>query len=203
MKIEKLNEDKIRITLNIEDLKSKNVDFHSFMSNPIETQSLFLDMLDEAERTVGFTTENYRISIEALAMSNGNFIFTVTRIQEPKINKRKLHIKRKESIKEKNILIYEFETFDDFCSFCSFFNNSMIGNEKECLKNNILYYYNEKYYLIQKTEKIDQLILSCFSAVIIEFAKTILDSELMESKLKEYGKIIIKTNAIKTGIKYF
>ena len=82
MKIEKLNEDKIRITLNLEELKNKNVDFHSFMSNPIETQSFFLDMLDEAEREIGFSTENYRIAIEALAMSNGNFIFTVTRIQE-------------------------------------------------------------------------------------------------------------------------
>ena len=45
MKIEKLNENKIRITLDLNDLAEKDIDFHSFMSNPIESQNLFLDML--------------------------------------------------------------------------------------------------------------------------------------------------------------
>ena len=59
MKIEKLNEDKIRITLDINDLKEKNIDFHSFMSNSISTQSIFVDMLKKAEKEVGFITKNY------------------------------------------------------------------------------------------------------------------------------------------------
>ena len=29
--------------------KDKNIDFHSFMSNPLEKQDLFLDILEEAE----------------------------------------------------------------------------------------------------------------------------------------------------------
>ena len=82
MKIEKLNEDKIRITLNLEDLKEKDIDFHSFMSNSIESQEIFLDMLEEAEREVGFVTDDYRIMIEALAMKDGNFILTVTRLSD-------------------------------------------------------------------------------------------------------------------------
>ena len=56
MKIEKLNENKIRITLNLEDLNERDIDFHSFMSNSIESQSIFLDMLDKADREVGFNT---------------------------------------------------------------------------------------------------------------------------------------------------
>ena len=46
MRFEKLNEDKIRITLNREDLIKKNIDFHVFMSNSIESQDLFFDMLN-------------------------------------------------------------------------------------------------------------------------------------------------------------
>ena len=84
MKIEKLNEDKIRITLNLEDLKEKDIDFHAFMSNSIESQEIFLDMLEEAEKEVGFVTEDYRIMIEALAMADGNFILTVTRLAPEK-----------------------------------------------------------------------------------------------------------------------
>lgn len=52
MRIEKLNDNKIRIILNIEDLKKKNIDFHSFMANSVETQTLFLDMLDKAEEEI-------------------------------------------------------------------------------------------------------------------------------------------------------
>ena len=79
MKIEKLNDDKIRITLNMEDLREKDIDFHSFMSNSIKSQDLFLDILEEAEKKVGFITKDYKVRIEALAMNDGNFIFTVTR----------------------------------------------------------------------------------------------------------------------------
>ncbi len=205
MKIEKLNEDKIRITLNLEELKNKNVDFHSFMSNPIETQSFFLDMLDEAEKEIGFSTENYKIAIEALAMSNGNFIFTVTRIQEPnKVTKKRLHIKKKLEYKNKsNTSVFEFESFEDFCDFCDFLNNSIFSTIKDYIKNNILYKYNEKYYLVFKNNKIEPIIFNSFCSSISEFAKCVDTTDAFENKLKECGTIIIKTNAIKTGLKYF
>ena len=48
MKIEKLNENKIRVILNIDDLAERDIDYHSFMSNSIESQSIFLDMLQNA-----------------------------------------------------------------------------------------------------------------------------------------------------------
>ncbi len=47
----------------------KNIDFHSFMSNPIETQTLFADMLETAERDYGFVTKNHQLSIDAIATS--------------------------------------------------------------------------------------------------------------------------------------
>ena len=70
MKIEKLNENKIRVTLNIDDLAERDIDYHSFMSNSIESQSIFIDMLNKAEREVGFNTEDCRIMIEALALKD-------------------------------------------------------------------------------------------------------------------------------------
>ena len=67
MRIERLDYNKIRIILNLEDLKEQNIDLHSFMSNSIESQSLFLDMLEKAEKEIGFVTEDYKLIIEALA----------------------------------------------------------------------------------------------------------------------------------------
>lgn len=73
MQIEKITENKIRITLNIQDLQEKNIDLHSFMSNSIESQDLFYDMLDKAEKEVGFETKDYKLMIEALAIPNRKF----------------------------------------------------------------------------------------------------------------------------------
>lgn len=72
MKIEKLNENKIRITLNLEDLSERDIDYHSFMSNSIESQGIFLDMLNKAEKEVGFNTDDCRIMIEAIALKGRN-----------------------------------------------------------------------------------------------------------------------------------
>lgn len=80
MKIEKLNEDKIRITLNMEDLTERNIDYHTFMSNSIESQSIFLDMLNKAEKEVGFYTDDCRIMIEALALKNRKIYFDYNKI---------------------------------------------------------------------------------------------------------------------------
>ena len=75
MQIEKLSENKIRITLNLEDLKEKNIDLHSFMSNSIESQDVFYDMLDKAEKEIGFETKNYKLMIEALAVPERKIYF--------------------------------------------------------------------------------------------------------------------------------
>lgn len=73
LQIEKLNENKIRITLNLEDLKENNIDLHSFMASSIESQDLFYSMLDKAEKEVGFETKDYKLMIEALAIPNRKF----------------------------------------------------------------------------------------------------------------------------------
>ena len=75
MQIEKLTENKIRITLNLDDLKENNIDIHSFMSASIETQDLFYNMLDKAEKEIGFKTKDYKLMIEAIAVPERKFCF--------------------------------------------------------------------------------------------------------------------------------
>lgn len=207
MKIEKLSDDKIRITLNIEDLKENDIDFHSFMSNSIESQDLFLDMLEKAKKEVGFITENYRIMIEALATSNGNFILTVTRInperQKSTYKCKKLNIKRKTCNLDCKKAIYCFETFDEFLDYCNFLKNDILKNIENFTSHIKLYEYNSKYYLTLEDIKINSNLLKNFASSITEFAHFINDSDLFESKLLEYGNIIFKDNAITMSFKHF
>ena len=205
MKFEKVSNDKIRITLNIEDLKERNIDFHSFMSESIETQELFLHMLDEAERAVGFITKNYKLMIEALAINGGDFILTVTRItKERELEKphyRKVSFKRKPIELNVNPIIYSFNTFDEFIELCSYLD---ISNKLANLnKKNSLYLFNNKYYLVIRNFKGTTSNLKSFFSLVNEFGEYVRNSELFERKLIEYGKIVITTNAVNTGVKYF
>lgn len=207
MKFEKLNENKIRITLNNQDLAEKHIDFHSFMSNSQESQNLFLDMLDEAEKKVGFITKDYKIRIEALAMSDGNFILTITRFgksidtETKPLRMKKVKIKRKNLDMTSKQLIYHFDNFDDFCNFSNFI--SKLDNFTSIAKNIVLYLYQDTYYLCLSNINIEHKSIKQLYTLITEFGTYVDNSEVFGRKLAECGKIAIKNNAIKTCIKYF
>ena len=205
MRFEKLNEDKIRITLNHDDLIKKDIDFHSFMTNAIESQDLFADCLKEAEKQIGFITKNYTLRIEALAMSSGDFILTVTRsIPEILTNKpnKKLHIKKNVSNTNNTQAVYLFSDFEDYCSFISFFknNNFNINGIADCV---LLYEYNNLFYLALKNINFSYPKLKYLLYYISEFGTIVNNSDLFIRKLSENGNLIIKNNAIKTSFKYF
>ena len=208
MKIEKLNENKIRITLNMDDLNKRNIDLHSFMSNSIESQDIFLDMLDKAEEEVGFNTDDCRIMIEALALKNGLFVLTITKFKHTdetsNISKKNVHIRRKNPILNLEKTIYSFDSFDIFCDFCSFLKNILEENQiSKFAKNAELYEYNSNYYLVLSNLNTNSKSFKYICSSITEFADFVNNSELFETKLKEYGKLISGKNALLKCMQYF
>lgn len=208
MRIEKLNENKIRIFLNLEDLKEKDIDLHTFMSNSLESQDLFLDLLSKAESEVGFKTNNYKLVIEALASIDGNFVFTITRVKPEMSSASKLpsikpRVKRQFSKPNKLLSIYLFNNFDEFCDFCTYISTTCMNKYISKFSNSSLVLFKGKYYLILNNCKLTLQELKNFSCTVSEFASRAKNEILLERKLKEYGKIIIPKNAITTCLKYF
>lgn len=208
MKFEKLNNDKIRIILDLQDLQDNDIDYQSFMSNSSDTQRLFMDMLDEAEEQIGFTTKDYKIMVEALATIDGNFIITVTRslpdIDLPPVpKKRNIQIKRKKHKLDSNILIYEFSKFDDFCDFLKHLDSLNLKNIITFTKQFSLYTYKSHYYLLMDDINLDYPYIKTFLFTITEFGKSINSQSLFRHKLTEYGCIVIKSNILKTLNKHF
>ena len=160
MKLEKLNDNKIRITLNSEDLKENDIDFHTFMSNPIESQELFFSVLDRAEKELGFVTDESKA-------------------------------------------IYCFSSFDEFCSFCNFLNNNILKNINNFVSSISLYEYNKKYYLVLTDLHMNANLLKSFCSSITEFANFVDHANLFETKLLEYGILIMKDNAIDIALSHF
>ena len=206
MKFEKLNENKIRITLTIQDLAEKEIDFHVFMSNSAEAQDVLLDMLEQAKKETGFDPEDYNLKVAALVMADTNFIFTITKLppeEKSKISKRKFTVKRKNIVPSSTQAVYCFNSFDDFNDFLVFLSKNTLFNYKKLAKSITLYEYKEKYYLLMNninTEFIDKI---KFYTCITEFAKCVTNSKVFASKLKECGTLIMKNNALEIGFKHF
>ena len=207
MKFEKLSENKIRITLSIQDLAEKEIDFHIFMSNSIESQDILLDMLEQAKKETGFDPENYNLKIEALAMADTSFVFTITKEvpdEKTKLSKKKFIIKRKSLNPSSTQAVYLFSTFDDYGSFLCFLQESKLLDDIAHIADNIsLYQYNGKYYLLMNgihSEVVNKL---RFYTGITEFAKYVTNSKVYVSKLSECGNLIMKHNALEIGLKHF
>ena len=203
MKIEKLTENKIRITLNLNDLEDEHIDLHSFMSNSPESQALFYNLLSQAEKEVGFYTKDYKLMIEAIAVPEGNFILTVTRLPEKEQSKKQVRIKRKTSTINENLVIYSFNSFDDYCEFCKYLSLHLKSETYLKLKKVSLCLYNSKYYLCIHINKSNLPIVNTINCEISEFGNSVKNPDLFERKLLEYGKVIFKTNAILNCVKAF
>lgn len=201
MQFEKINEDKIRIIFNIQDLKEKNINYHDFMANSITSQTIFLDMLSQAEKEIGFVTSNYQLMIEALASSDGSFVLTVTRSKETK-EKGVKRLKAKPKLLSLNdplpTLIYKFNNFDDFYDLCSFITTEHTAKLAKTFSKAILYSYNNDIYLLLKTsQKADIKEVKYVISLVNEFSNNLVQtSEIFQNKLTEYGKIILKNNCL-------
>lgn len=159
MQIEKVNNYKIKVILNTNDLKENNIDLNTFMANSLESQELFLNILDLAEEEFDFYVDNSKLVIECISLSNHIFIFTITKLLDSKNS-------------DSENSIYCFDDFDQLSSIFQFTKN---------LDSFKIYTYNKKFYLIINTSH--QL-----SSIMDEFCSSKISSDNLYSILNEYGE---------------
>lgn len=210
MKIEKITENQIRIILKQEDFKNKSLDIQNLLLTNPESQSLFLEILDKAKKEVDFDTDGHKLLIEAYFQNDDIFIFTITKyIESENTSKTKTKTKQYLTVKKKNhnfntsCYNYQFNTFEDFCVFCDYIKKNNNINLKGLFKTSILYFYNNTYYLSIDGINTSHESINSFHSSLLEFSTFLTYTINFNYKLKEHGKVIIKNNAINTGIKYF
>ena len=197
MRFQKLSENKLKIFLSYDELPN-NENLDNFISNSNDARHTFLDILDKAYDEVGFNTRDYKIKIDAVALRNGDFVFTVTKLIKLG-NHRKVAKPHKISKADNlNLAIYKFEKLDDFCTFCEYIKRINLTNINLLAKKVELYLYNECYYLSITNINQNFEHLAKFYCSITEFCKYFSSKDLFVSVLKEKGKMIIRNNAIET-----
>lgn len=209
MKIEKLTENKIRVIVNSSDLEMKNLDLHLLMTKALEEQNFFANLLEKAKKEVGFNADGCKLLIEAFSSYEDLLVFTITKYSPQDVKnhvdspKKRLTVKRKSLNLSSKQAIYQFTNFDEFCDFCKCIAKKSNFDIKNFSKNISLYCYHHTYYLLVKNINTSYEWIKTFYSIIAEFATPIRFSNSFENKLVEHGEVIMKRNAIITGIKYF
>lgn len=83
MKIERLNENQIRCTLNKSDLASRQLKINELAYGSDKAKELFRDMTQQASYELGFEAEDTPLMIEAIPVSSECIVLIVTKVDNP------------------------------------------------------------------------------------------------------------------------
>lgn len=226
MKIEKLSETQIQVTLNHADLTDRNLKISELAYGSKKAQALFKDMMAKAYEDFGFETDNVPLMIEAVPLSADSIMIVVTKVEDPSqieqkleaIGERPTHRTFKEPEEDRlaDLALMGAEPIETSKTahkekvtsimylFNDFDNVCMAAHRVQpmFIGDNSLYKFNQKYYLILNKNKKANVQGEAISGLLDEFGSKFPVSEFNEAFLKEHGKVIIRTHAIDVLAKY-
>lgn len=205
MHIEKINENKIKVTVNKEDIKIWNVNMKNLTDNTPEAQDLFWFALRQAEKDVDFRVGEAQLLVEALPSNAEGFVMLISKmdpganvldaIEKGPLRRRAMDIKVKK--RNRSAALTNIFRFDDFENLCK-----CMGQIKELYGGkSTLYKYKERFYLV--LIPYDTMMFFEAENVIMEYASRVSSPALYEGVLKEHGQVMIKENAFETIMAYF
>lgn len=83
MKIEKINDNQIKCTLNKSDLASRQIKLSELAYGSEKAKNLFRDMMQQASCEVGFEAEDIPLMIEAIPVSGDCIVLLITKVEDP------------------------------------------------------------------------------------------------------------------------
>ncbi len=204
MKVEKINENKVRITLSIDELAQRDISLNDLEKDTVKAKKLFLELIEESNLESSFIFEHAQLFVEAATDSNDFFTVTITKIDDfPDLTKYNLldegftkkTVKKSsnKSISPISSNIFSFESLDNILDMCDILKgtNSFLGK-------NSLYKLDSKYFLIFSKYSIRNTKFLKTYSIINEFCLNNYESELYEISLKEKSQLIISNKALQS-----
>jgi adapter protein MecA 1/2 len=188
MRLERLNYNKIKIFLTLDDLSERGLTKEDIWKDSMKWHQLFHEMLEEASDEFGVEFQG-SVAVEIFSMQAQGMIMIVT-MEEQEDSFEDGFIDMQVIIEGKDILfeVEEFEYVIQLTKRLSTIPMNFVS----------LYSLHNKYYI--HLGLIDQNELNKLIAILAEYGNPSLVSI---HTLQEYGKEIIKDHAIETIIKYF
>ncbi len=207
MRIERINENMIKVTISLNDLEERNIDLESINYNSPAAQELFWDMMEQAEIELDFAISDSQLIIEPVPDEEEGFIVTVTKLNDEeefesihKYIKNRFHRAdiRVKKIKKLSpaVWIYRFDNFDNLCLLAKKLEKLYMGKTS-------LYEYNENYFLVMRKDGFFSLDMVMTETLLAEYGHRVRSIAFTEGYLNEYGRIVLRSNCLETLRDYF
>ncbi len=195
MKFEKVDENKVKITLSLEELKMRNITINDIETDNNVAKNLFTSLIEESNLEEDFQLEDSQLYIEAIADSNENFILTITKIDDlPDINK---YSKSQSKVLYKiDSQLYEFTSLDIILEFCQ-----IAKKENLFFGKNSLYKFNDKYYLLFSETAVKNKKFIKTYVIMSEYCTRYFSDDLYYTAIIEKSQTLINNRAMQKLIK--
>lgn len=193
MKFNRLDDNKLQIILNKDDLSKRNIAKWELLPYNPQAQKIFQDILDEAYEECGFEVDNNaQLMIEALPLTTESILLTITKVDSgfreelekelSDLSSRILADIDDEEPESVDDVVYKFVDLEDVINLAQ-----ALGDTET---NGILYRFNEKYYLyLPETPPADSMLYGALDEYGVEIG-------LAHDFLAEHGEIILAKKAL-------
>lgn len=205
MKIEKINENKIKIEIDAFDIKEWNVDLKNFVNNTPEARNMLWHALRRAEEDVNFRVGESQLMVETLPGSDNGFVMMVSKLESEaevaealeRTGKRIKQIEfkiRKKGRPQTLLRIFKFPDFESLCDGVREFFEVYMGESR-------LIKYQGEFFL----ELLPRDAFGIFEMenVLSEFAEKMPNPLSLQGVLNEHGLVMMKENAVMLIAKNF
>jgi len=205
MKIEKINDNQIKLTLTGSDLKENNINLEELIKPTDKTQELFRTLMEKALSQCGFRFDDAPLMVEATPVSVDGLMIIVTKLPENNSKKDSLDIIKQNKtlrrykkkgvshyktpvLNDDNLIIYAFTCFDDAIDASVRISHIFTGFSE-------LYKLKEKHYLILQSEKSEDS--ENVESILCEYGTKYTSNILSKYFIMEHGNILIHNPAVK------
>lgn len=195
MKIERLNQDKIRIFLTFDDLLERGIQKEDMWREIPKVHELFSEMMDQAYNELGFDASG-PLAVEVFALPAQGMVVIVTRgkvngkpeerVMEEEENDEDVY-ELEVTLEQSDVVMYSFRDIEDVISVCKQLNAADLTEDGR------LYSYNGKYMLVFESEGVELTRYHAIIALLAEYGEA---TSVTTAVLEEYGKIIMPTKAV-------
>ncbi len=207
MRIEKINENKIKVLIDTDEAREWNISAGNMASDSPAVQEMFRTAIRLAQQEVRFSIDGAKLFVEAIPEHTDGFGMLITRIfsdkdlnaavancsYRGKIKKRCLYPENAES-KIKSCRIFRFGDFDNVCRAAEAIHRDFSGDS-------MLYKCDGSYYMLLAPD--DIRIMLSVEKIMLEFSDKQNRTLISHGRLNELGEIMIRHDAVNVLVEYF
>lgn len=191
MRIQKINENTLRIFLSFNELAERNISMAELFQRSAKTEQLFWEMIAKAGEEVEFVLDQ-PFWIQATIMSSEEFVITVVKQEsaEEITEEPKPKPKRRPRSRE---WVYRLEDVEQVINLSKSLGDTLPTRTS-------LYYCQGAYFLVLNSRVITGAVRQKIEAILKEYGEKV---NVTKAYLEEYGRLIVAGNALENVRQYF